>query len=343
MVAARGDVAIVVPAWEAAHHLQRSLPAMLRAADGATVLVVDAGSTDATGEVAREHGAQVLRLPERAGPGEARNVGAHALEAEVLLFLDADCMPHPDVVERVLGAFAREPDLVALCGSYDTDPPEPGFFSQYMNLRHHFVHQRAKREPATFWGGCGAVRRKPFLEIGGFDAEQFPRPSIEDIELGGRLRCRGRTRLDPDLQVTHLKRWTLRSVVETDIVHRAIPWTRLILATGELPDDLNLRRSQRVASALAPLVLAALPLLPIALATRHWATAGLCAGLIGAALTLNAAFLRAFAELRGARFALGAWLFHQLHLFYSGATFALLTLCHRITRSASSPALETDP
>ena len=46
---------------------------------------------------------------------------------------------------------------------------------------------------------------------GGFDAERFPRPMIEDIELGLRLREHGETQLDPDFNVTHLKRWTLRS------------------------------------------------------------------------------------------------------------------------------------
>ena len=105
-------------------------------------------------------------------------------------------------------------------------PPDPGFFSQYVNLRHHFVHQRARREDATFWAGCGAVRRTLFLRADGFDADRYPRPSIEDTELAARIRKFGATKLDPDLQVTHLKRWTFRSMVETDIFSRAVPWAR---------------------------------------------------------------------------------------------------------------------
>jgi GT2 family glycosyltransferase len=333
------SVALVVPAWDAAQHLRCSLPAMLRAAGDAAVLVVDAGSTDATPEVAAALGARVLRLPQREGPALARNVGAQAVAAEVVLFLDADCAPHPDVVERVRRAFAADPELVSLTGSYDAAPPEGNFFSQYMNLRHHHVHQGARREGATFWAGCGAVRRRAFLEAGGFDAARYPRPQIEDVELGLRLRGRGRMRLDPDLQVTHLKRWTLRSVVETDVRARAIPWTRLVLETGRLPDDLNLRRSRRWAAAVAPFALiGAAGALPAALAGRPL-LAAVSLGALLASLVLCLDLVRCFRRRRGPAFALGGWLFHQVHLCYSAATFAAVAAWELSRKSRARPSL----
>jgi hypothetical protein len=237
------------------------------------------------------------------------------------------------VLKRVRDAFRAAPDLVSLTGSYDANPPERNFFSQYMNLRHHYTHQRARRESATFWAGCGAVRRKAFLEAGGFDAESFPRPQIEDIELGVRLRRFGRMQLDPELQVAHLKRWTLRSVIETDIRSRAIPWTRLILETGEAPDDLNLRWSQRLAAALAPWMLAALPVGLWALWTGRWWLGVACALLAVVSLVLNAGMVRFFGRHRGPGFALGGWLFHQVHLSYSSATFVLAALLHWTRRA----------
>ena len=237
-------VVVVVPAYNAEAHLREVLSAAQRAGPDGAVVAVDAGSTDATARIAEELGARVIRLPKRAGPAEARNAGAREASAEVILFIDSDCVAHPDVVERVRSAFAEDPELVSLTGSYDAFPREPGFFSQYMNLRHHFTHQVAQREPATFWAGCGAVRRDAFLRLGGFDAERYPSPQIEDIELGMRLARLGKTRLDPQLNVTHLKRWTGRSVVATDVRRRAVPWARLILESGEVPNDLNLRSSQ---------------------------------------------------------------------------------------------------
>ena len=73
----------------------------------------------------------------------------------------------------------------------------------FRNLLHHVVHQRSAGHVRSFWAGLGAVRRTAFDAAGGFDAERYPQPSIEDVELGGRLarqagssstrRCRART------------------------------------------------------------------------------------------------------------------------------------------------------
>ena len=317
------ELAVVVPAYDAAQFLGRSLPALLRTGPEVPIVVVDAGSTDGTGALARELGARVVRLPVREGPAGARNAGVGAVLSELVLFVDADCVLHTDAIARVRAAFRAEPELVALCGSYDAHPPERNFFSLYMNLRHHDTHQRARREPASFWAGCGAVRRDAFTRAGGFDAARYPRPEIEDIELAGRLRRLGRLRLDPDLQVTHLKHWTFRSVVETDVCRRALPWARLIRETGELPDDLNLRRSQRLAAALAPLTLLALPLGPWGAATGRLALAAGCAAAVAASLALAGGMLACFARSVGPGFALRAWLFHQVHLTYSALTFGL--------------------
>jgi hypothetical protein len=133
-------------------------------------------------------------------------------------------------------------------------------------------------------------------------------------------------RLDPDLQVTHLKRWTLTSVIDTDIRCRAIPWGRMILESGQAPDDLNLRLSQRVAAGLAPLALLAALTAPIALVTAQWLLLLSSALVLGAAAALNAGLLGCFARCRGWAFALGAGLFHQVHLTYSATTFAVLAL-----------------
>lgn len=316
---------VVVPVYNAAGTLDRVLAALLPAAGRRHIIAVDAGSLDGSAAVAERHGVRVVRLGERAGPARARNEGARHSDADVLLFIDSDCVAHADCVERVRAAFREDPGLASLTGSYDVAPPDPGFFSQYVNLRHHFVHQRARREDATFWAGCGAVRRTLFLRAGGFDAERFPLPSIEDTELAARIRKLGATRLDPALQVTHLKRWTFWSMLETDIFRRAVPWARVLLERGELPNDLNLRTSQRFASPVALLTL--LALIGLVFAPRS-PFLQLALGLVLLSIALNAPILRFFVQQRGLWFGARAWLAHQIHLAYGGATFAVCAVLH---------------
>jgi glycosyltransferase involved in cell wall biosynthesis len=325
-----------MPAYNAAALLPLSLTALLRAAGDATVIVVDPGSTDGTADVARELGAVVHELGHRAGPAEARNAGVALTDADVVLFVDSDCVAKRDVVDRVREAFGADPGLVSLIGSYDATPPETSFFSQYMNLRHHHTHQIARRDGASFWAGCGAVRLSAFRAVGGFDVAQFPMPMIEDIELGLRLRSHGRMRLDPDLQVKHLKRWTMASVIRTDIFCRAVPWSRLLHAGEGLPNDLNLRLSQRLAALLAAPALLSIAATPIlAVIAPLWAV--LPAAIIAVSVLLNLDLVRCFARCRGAPFGAGGWAFHQVHLFYSAATFVLVGLESRL-RPARSPS-----
>ena len=213
------------------------------------VIVVDDGSSDCTAEYAASQGAVVLPSGGRLGPGAARNVGAQFATGDALLFVDADVVVHsetPDQLHRALS----EPGTVAAFGSYDDRPPESNFMSQYMNLRHHLGHQQGAGDAATFWAGCGAVDRATFLAVGGFDAERFVQPSIEDIELGYRLRARGgRILLRAEAQCTHLKHWTAREAVRTDILRRPLPWSRLLLASPNDEFSLNTSPTERFASA----------------------------------------------------------------------------------------------
>jgi GT2 family glycosyltransferase len=286
------------------------------------LIVVDDGSTDESAARASAAGARVIRMARRAGPAAARNRGAAAAAGDVILFVDADVLVPPDTVARVRDVMADR-SLTAVIGSYDSRPTAPGLVSQYKNLAHRFVHQTSGPDAFTFWGACGAIRRDAFLAVGGFD-ERYIDPSIEDIELGYRLRRAGyRIRLEATLEVTHAKRWTLRSWLRTDIVARALPWSILLLREGRLDDGLNLRMSTRASVLLAWTALVA------AIASVTVDGAGSVA--IVAAILLTFADLRLwryFIRLRGVWFTLCAAPLHWLYYLYSGATFAWAAIRH---------------
>lgn len=281
------------------------------------IVVVD-GGRDQSAALAAAAGATVIDLPESIGPARARNIGAQAATGDVLLFIDADVVVPPGSLGRVAAFLQDHPGIAAVIGSYDDAPADPGFLSQYRNLLHHYVHQTGCEEASTFWCGCGAIRRADFLGAGGFNGG-FSDPSVEDIEFGYRLRRAGhRVRLLKDLQVTHLKRWTARSMLRTDVFARAVPWTRLIIRSRVLPNDLNVRTGSRASVALVFTMAAALvasPWLPWGVALALLAGLGL--------LALNAGFYRFLWRVRGPRFTLAALPWHWLYFGCAGLGFLI--------------------
>jgi GT2 family glycosyltransferase len=224
-------LSVVIPATDAPETLSRCLAAIRAAAEPPE-------------EVA------VVDRPKGTGPASARNLGASRATHDVLVFIDADVEVAPDAFRRIRRAFASDPGLVALFGSYDDDPERHGLISDFRNLLHHHVHQNGAGAATTFWAGLGAVRRDAFLSVGGFDEERFPRPSIEDIDLGMRLTANGsRIVLDPAIQGKHLKRWTLLDMIQTDLVRRGIPWVELLADSRTSSVTLNLAWRHRLSAA----------------------------------------------------------------------------------------------
>ncbi len=326
-------LSVVVPAYRCEAYLQQCLQG-LHASDlpraSWELIVVDDGSPDDTAGVARAMADRVLRVSDGPrGPAHARNLGAAAAAGTVLVFIDADVVVAPTTLRGFAAHFADDATLGAAFGAYDDAPSEAGFISQYRNLLHRYVHTLHPGSADTFWAGCGAVRRAIFLAIGGFDAAQYPRPQIEDIELGYRLRQYGaRILLDPDLQGKHLKRWTFRNMVRTDLRERAIPWMHLILRRGEAMQrgPLNLRVREKLYTGFTALSIVALV---GALVLSNNALAYVAAFCVVVVLLGNAALLLWFANRRGFLFALGVAPLRLLYYAESGLGAAWAIVTHK--------------
>jgi GT2 family glycosyltransferase len=285
------------------------------------LIVAADGAVEDRRAIASRHQARVIAVDGPSGPAVARNAAAAAANGDVLVFVDADVVVSRSGLAGMTRAFGEQPHIAAIFGSYDEQPADAGFMSQYKNLSHAFIHQSSASKARTFWAGFGAVRRDAFFRVGGFD-ERFGRPSVEDIDLGYRLTEAGyEIVLDPALSACHLKRWTLRSAIVSDVRDRGIPWTQLVLRYGAMANDLNLRAEYRWSVLLAYLALASsvlalydsrfLPAVPL---------------LLLALTALNRSLYGFFYRQRGVSFAARVWVLHGVHHLYNGLSFAIGTV-----------------
>ena len=249
-------ISVVVPVRNAASALSESIRHLLESSIPFELIVVDDASTDSSPQVAAASGARVVALDHQSGPAVARNRGLAVATTEYVAFVDSDVCVQENTLVSFVELLDKEPQVAAAFGSYDAQPAARNFISQYKNLFHHYVHQKGNPNASTFWAGCGVVRKEVFLAGGGFD-ESYRRPCIEDIEFGVRLvKAGGKIRLDRSIQVTHHKHWTPSGLLKCELFDRGIPWTRLLLRERELPNDLNLGLTQRLAAVLTLVALA---------------------------------------------------------------------------------------
>lgn len=285
------------------------------------IIVVVDGDAEASVEIAEKFAVKVLRLADQGGPARARNTGARAACSDILYFLDSDVSVKPETITQVKNAFNTFPEIDALIGSYDDDPSESNLLSQYKNLLHHYVHQTSNEEACTFWGACGAIRRDVFMAVNEFD-EAYHHPSIEDVELGYRLKKQGyRVIILKELQVKHLKRWSVVSLFTADFFRRGIPWTELILRDRMFLNDLNTTYSNRAKVVLIYLIL-------LMLVAAYWSTMLLSAvGFLCALLVaLDLSLYKFFRQKRGLFFAVRTIPWHSFYHFYCGLAFAFGTI-----------------
>jgi glycosyltransferase involved in cell wall biosynthesis len=301
------SIAVIVPAHQAVNELGQCLDGLFAAGFAHNeITVVDDGSRDGTGDVARAAGVHVLRNASALRPARARNAGVAATESDILVFVDADVVLHPGARDRIAAFFRDEPGYVALIGSYDDDPAAPRWVSRYRNLLHHHVHQTGNREASTFWTGIGAVHRAAFDAAGGL----YPVwENIEDVEFGFRLiEQGGRIRLDPALQGKHLKDWTLSGMFRTDWKGRALPWTRLLRQRRARTGDLNLSIAHQISAAAVVVAAVSVMLVPF-VPGMIWVALAAAAMFV----TANARLLRLLASRGGPAFAVAAAFFHAVH------------------------------
>jgi glycosyltransferase involved in cell wall biosynthesis len=245
-----GLISVIIPNYNGADTLKHCLGSIFNSDySNFEVILVDDCSSDNSLDIIKLYDCKLLKHYKNKGASAARNYGASIAKGEILFFTDSDVIIQNDTLRKIYENFNTK-EISALIGSYTVQPGIDGFYSSYKNIAHHYTHQISNEITSVFWTGCGAVLKDVFHKIGGFD-ETYKSATIEDIQLGYRLYNNNyRIYLDRDLQVTHYKQYTLSGLIRSDVLNRAIPWTKLILKEKIIKNDQDLSFNNILSSIL---------------------------------------------------------------------------------------------
>ena len=200
---ALGRVSVIIPTLNEAANIESTLRSLAQEDPADEVIVVDGGSTDGTPEKAAACGARVVAAS--AGRASQMNAGAAEATGSILLFLHADT--------RVPGGFAEavratldDPAVSAGAFRFRTDAP-----GRAMRLVEWGTNVRSSLFGWPYGDQGLFVKKRVFEELGGF----APLPIMEDLDLVGRLRRRGRVMTVRLAAVTSARRWRQLGIPRT--------------------------------------------------------------------------------------------------------------------------------
>lgn len=181
----RPVLSIIVPAHNAAQTLGDCLEALHHQTvprETYEVIVVDDGSMDVTQDVAADWGIKIMSQS-RQGPAAARNTGVRAAQGEIVLFIDADCVPATDWLERLVAPLGMD-GVVGVAGHVQTQ--QVGAIPRYIQLEYDVRYDRIARSKCVDFlsSATAAYWRSVFEAVEGFDAALY---AAEDTELSFRL------------------------------------------------------------------------------------------------------------------------------------------------------------
>jgi GT2 family glycosyltransferase len=290
-------VSVVMPVYNAKATLDECLARVYRSRfEAFEVVVVDDGSTDGSRQIMERYPVRVVSTSGRVGPAVARNQGAAVARGEYLFFIDSDVMLRPDTLQLLVDGFARE-GVDGFCGVQAAEMRHDDVVSQYKNLWMRWTYLRKRGDVPLFYTTAAAIRRDAFQRVGGFDAG-YATPNVEDTAFGQKLSRLGvRVRIHPQLEVEHVKPYSLGGLLRTDYM-RAVSLTRLKLRH---PDDLGDNNTSVPMSYMASVPLAGLAVLALLVGlVAGWRPAMVC-GVLAAlgVIGLNAGFLDAIRRSHG--------------------------------------------
>jgi len=216
-------LSIIIPTYNSAKTIRALLDSIFQSYfKNYEVIIVDDSSTDETINIIKEYKVKIIRLKQNSGPAKARNIGVEHASSKNILFLDSDVVLNKDTLERIVNTLKDE-NIKCLIGIYAKEPANKGIFQSYKALLEYYWSKN-QNHTDYFMPACGAIRRRVFEEIGGFNNNC---KEVEDFEIGYRITEKYKIYLDSRIQVYHNFPNLLTCIKK--YYKRCFFWTRIFL------------------------------------------------------------------------------------------------------------------
>ncbi len=192
MTGAAPLVSVVIPVYNAQDVIGETIESVLAQTwTDREIVVVDDGSSDASGEIVRSFGAQVRYVrQENGGVARARNRGIAESAGEYIALLDHDDLWHPQKLERQVTVLDGRPEVgmvITDVAHLARDGKPMGIVGAGYNPSETFARLFVRGYVPT--PSAAMIRRSVFETVGGFD-ERFPSAGLDDHELWTRIAAR---------------------------------------------------------------------------------------------------------------------------------------------------------
>jgi len=252
------DISVIIPMYNAEETIGECLTSLTKQTmKDFEVIIVNDGSTDDSEREVRAFPFKLINLVNGGNSSKARNFGAKQAQGNLIVFVDADIVLKPDSLTKIIDRL-DEPSTDIVSANYTDVTPLPGFFSQLQNL---FLAFRLAFLPDYVFSSFCALRKETFERVDGFNEKMN---AYEDVEFGYRLLKKGyRSRLDPSIEVTHLRKYDHLSLLRDYIkkAYAAGSFYRKVF-TSKIQKSSKMPPSLKWASFSSLLILGSLCLLP---------------------------------------------------------------------------------
>ncbi len=208
-------ISVIVPFYNSRRYIGSCIDGLLLQSYPAKryeIIMIDNNSTDGSAEIVRQHPRIRLLHEPKQGAYVARNRGLAEANGEIIAFTDADCVPFPDWLEKIVGAMG-EPDVGVVLGKcrFAGRSALLSMLAAYEHENDNYLFNSGIKE--LYYGHTNnmAVRKKLFDELGPFVERNRGADTIFVRHCVDRYSCAA-IRYHPEVQVRHMEIDSLRAL-----------------------------------------------------------------------------------------------------------------------------------